>query len=203
MEQVFTKLIDEFINGKLSRRGVDPKLGCGVRGGGVNPRMRWPRPAPANLRRLRSITFSYQCTDYAPHARFLCEELRHEGQPGQRQAVLPGCSATTPLLVRTAAAGGKTPPFIDHIALTIKDYGPNTMSAAAFKADNAAVGAALEALGNKGQAGCTELSWMVTDPDGFNVQVAPELMHPGSSRVRRGARADGRISGRKSHKFGG
>ena len=177
METVFTKLIDEFIDGKLSRRGLIQSLAV-ASAVAFSPKGASAAAGPRQLKATAINHVSYQCMDYARTRDFYVKNfgMKAAHDNGKQCYLMFGDNS---LLVRNAAAGGKAPPFIDHIAFTIKDYGPNSMDAAAFKADNASVGAALEALGNKVKPD-TELSWMVTDPDGFNVQVSPELMHPGN-----------------------
>jgi hypothetical protein len=84
---------------------------------------------------------------------------------------------STILIVRQAQSGPT--PLIDHVAYTIADYGNDKTDPAVFKQTNDAVKAELEARGFT-PAAETDLSWAVHDPDGFKVQIAPELMKPGN-----------------------
>lgn len=176
MEQVFSKLVDQFINGKLSRRSLIQSLAAAsavaVGTGSA------AAAAPAARRDFKAIAvnhISYQSKDYAKSRDFYAGNFGMKvSHDNGKQCYLN--FGQTMLIVRQAQSGPT--PLIDHVAYTISDYGKDNVDPAAFKQTNDAVKAELEARGFT-PAPETELSWAVNDPDGFKVQITPELMKPG------------------------
>jgi catechol 2,3-dioxygenase-like lactoylglutathione lyase family enzyme len=174
MEGIFTKLVDQFVDGKISRRGLIQSLAAAA---AVTAQKEAFAASPGR-RELKAIGvnhISYQCKDYAKLRDFYVgtfgmKVLRETGT----QASL-GFGGST-LIVRNGK--GETP-MIDHIAFNIADYGNEKTDPATFKANNEAVKAELDARGLKAEPE-SELSWRFRDPEGFVVQVTPELMHPGN-----------------------
>lgn len=175
MEHVFSKLVDQFINGKLTRRGLIQSLAAASAVAATGPAV---AAAPAARRDFKAIAvnhISYQSKDYGKARDFYAGNFGMKVSHDNGRQCYLGFGQTI-LIVRQAQSGPT--PLIDHVAYTISDYGADNVDPAAFKQTNEAVKAELEARGFK-PAPETDLSWAVNDPDGFKVQIAPELMKPG------------------------
>lgn len=174
MEKVFTQLVDQFVSGKISRRGLIQSLAAVAAVAAPAPQA----AAAVGRRDFKALSvnhISYQSKDYAKArdfyvANFGMKVMRDTG----KQASL-GFGVTS-LIVRQSDGPA---PLVDHIGFNIADYGNDSTDPATFKANNDAVKAELDARGFKAEPE-TELSWAFHDPDGFKVQVTPELMHPGN-----------------------
>ena len=175
MEPIFSNLVDQFINGKLSRRGLIQSLAAAATVAGAPA----TAGAAAGRRDFKAIAvnhISYQSKDYGKARDFYSQNFGMQvNHDNGKQCYLQ--FGQTILIVRQAQSGPT--PLIDHVAYTISDYGKDGVDPAAFKQTNEAVKSELEARGFK-PAPETDLSWAVNDPDGFKVQVCPELMHPGN-----------------------
>jgi catechol 2,3-dioxygenase-like lactoylglutathione lyase family enzyme len=176
MEQVFSQLVDQFVQGQLSRRDLVQSLAAvaavAASGGSA--------VAAGARRELKAIAvnhISYQSKDYGKTRDFYAQTfgMRVNHDSGQQAFLTFGEHDESSLVVRMGS--GQTP-LIDHIAYTIKGYGPEGTDLSSFKRDNESVRAELEERGLKpvDDAG---ISWMIKDPEGFLVQVAPECMKPG------------------------
>lgn len=163
MENVIAKLLDEFEQGKMTRRQLIKSLavvgaaassgtaalgegGKGFKAGAVNH-------------------ISYQVSDYGKTRDFYADLLGMKvvGDNG-KQCFLVLDGTNTFLIPRNAPAGGETPK-IDHIAYTIENW------------DKDAVKAELERRGLNPQAD-TENSFHVKDPNGFDLQISGKEMKP-------------------------
>ena len=175
MEPVFSNLVDQFINGKLSRRGLIQSLAAASAVAVGTPAVA-AAPGRRDFKALAVNHISYQSKDYGKARDFYASNFGMSvNHDNGKQCYLS--FGKTILIIRQAQSGQT--PLIDHIAYTIADYGDDKTDPVAFKATNDAVKAELEARGFK-PAAETELSWAVMDPDGFKVQVTPELMKPGN-----------------------
>ena len=177
MEPIFTKLVDQFISGKLSRRGLIQSLGAAAAVAGISDRTALAASGRRELNSFAVNHISYQVKDYAKSRDFYAGNfgMKVSNDSGKQCYLNFG---ETFLIVRNAPAGAPTP-SIDHIAYTIRGYGSGGMTRETFKADNESVRAELEGRGLKPEPD-TDLSWKVKDPDGFMVQVVPELNKPGN-----------------------
>ena len=177
MELLFSKLVDQFVEGHLSRRDLVQSLAA-LAAVAAAP---GTASASAHGRELKVLAvnhISYQSKDYGRLRDFYAENfgMKVSHDSGQQAFLSFGAHDETSLIVRTGS--GQTP-LIDHIAYTIRGYGSENADAARFKHDNESVRQELESRGLKptDDAG---ISWMIKDPDGFPVQVAPESMRPGN-----------------------
>ena len=174
MESTFAKLVDQFVHGKLSRRGLIQSLAAVS---AVAATSNTAVSAATGRRDFKAITvnhISYQSKDYGKARDFYAGNFGMKvSHDNGKQCYLK--FGETILIVRQSSGPA---PLIDHVAYTISDYGSGNVDPAAFKVTNEAVKAELEARGLK-PVPETELSWAVNDPDGFKVQVTPELMKPG------------------------
>jgi catechol 2,3-dioxygenase-like lactoylglutathione lyase family enzyme len=176
MELLFSKLVDQFVEGHLTRRDLVQSLAA-VAAVAAAP---GAASASAHGRELKAIAvnhISYQSKDYGKARDFYAENfgMRVNHDSGQQAFLTFGEHDETSLIVRQ---GSGPTPLIDHIAYTMRGYGPEGIDAQRFKRDNAAVRQELEDRGLKpvDDAG---ISWMIKDPEGFPVQVVPESMKPG------------------------
>lgn len=187
METVFTKLVDQFIGGRLSRRDLIESLAAVAVVGGAATQA--STAAAASRRPIKAVGvnhISYQVKDYAKARDFYAAHFGMTvSHDNGRQAFMN--FGDTFLILRPAAAGAPAP-FVDHIAYTIADYGDDVAN---FKADNESMGAELAARGLNPEVD-TDLSWTVKDPDGYTAQVAPALMKPGHPLFEQVMSAQGR-----------
>lgn len=172
MEPIFTKLVDQFIGGKLSRRDLIQGLAAASVVAGA--------PAVAATTR-RDITcvgvnhISYKAKDYARTRDYYAQNLgmKVEKDTGTRAYLTFG---DTFMLIRQGRLGDVTP-VVDHIAYTIGGYGADPKN---FAADHESIGAELNARGLKAESDEVALSWLMRDPENYEVQVSPTLMKLGN-----------------------
>lgn len=177
MENTFTKLVDQFIGGRLSRRDLIQSLAAASIVGGA-PATAAPAPAKREIKAIAVNHISYRVKDYARSRDFYAQNFGMKiAHDNGRQAYMT--FGDTFLILRTATEGPT--PLVDHLAYTIEGYGKDVPN---FKADNDAMGAELKSRGLNPQVD-TELSWTVKDPDGYTAQVAPSLMMPGNPTFER------------------
>src|SRR5690242_17171803 len=157
MEILFSKLVDRFIDGQMSRRDLIQSLTAvaAVAASGSSA------VAAGSRRELKAIAvnhISYQSKDYGKARDFYAENfgMKVSHDSGQQAFLSFGENNESSLVVRNGS--GQTP-LIDHIAYTIRGYGADGTNAASFKRDNEAVQAELAARGLKpnDDAG---ISWM-------------------------------------------
>ena len=175
MEQVFSKLVDQFVNGKLSRRSLIQSLAAASAVAAGTGTAAAAAPARRDFKAMAVNHISYQSKDYGKARDFYANNFGMKVTHDNGKQCYLGFGQTI-LIIRQAQSGPT--PLIDHVAYTIADYGAGNVDPVAFKATNDAVKAELEARGFT-PAPETDLSWAVNDPDGFKVQIAPELMKPG------------------------
>jgi catechol 2,3-dioxygenase-like lactoylglutathione lyase family enzyme len=176
MEPIFSNLVDQFINGKLSRRGLIQSLAAAAAVAGAPATAGAAAPGRRDFKAIAVNHISYQSKDYGKARDFYASNFGMKVTHDNGKQCYLGFGSTI-LIVRQAQSGPT--PLIDHVAYTIADYGNDKTDPAVFKQTNDAVKAELEARGFT-PAAETDLSWAVHDPDGFKVQIAPELMKPGN-----------------------
>ncbi len=163
MENLITKLLDDFDCGRMTRRqlikslsvvaaaatGAAPALGEGSKG----------------FKAVAVNHISYQVNDYAKTRDFYADLLgmKAVGDTGKQcNLVIAG---TNTFLIPRNAPEGITPPRIDHVAYTIEHWDKN------------AVKAELERRGLNPQPD-TENSFHVKDPNGYDLQICGAEMKP-------------------------
>ncbi len=178
METTFTKLVDQFIGGKLSRRDLIQSLAAASIVGGAPATAAAAAPAKREIKAIAVNHISYRVKDYAKSRDFYAQNFGMKiAHDDGRQAYMT--FGDTFLILRTGTDGPV--PLVDHLAYTIEGYGKDVPN---FKADNDGMGAELKSRGLNPQVD-TELSWTVKDPDGYTAQVAPSLMMPGNPTFER------------------
>ena len=178
MERYISQLVDQFVDGRITRRGLVQSIAAAVSLTASGARAAQPSEAasaggePFKVIDVNHI--SYQVKDYRKtrdfYSKVLGMKVSHDD--GKQQCYL-GFGHTL-LIARNAEAGTHTP-TVDHMCYTLADYGTT-------EADLATKGKAvfdrLKAFGLDPKPD-TKLSWFVQDPDGYKVQLASSLMRPG------------------------
>jgi catechol 2,3-dioxygenase-like lactoylglutathione lyase family enzyme len=159
MEQIIGKLLQDFEQGKMSRRQLIQSLAIAASVAGATT------PASgAEGKGFKAVTvnhISYQVADYSKTRDFYVDLLGMKvSQDTGRQCNL--AFGDSFLLPRNARSGVATP-RVDHIAYTIENWDKN------------AVEAELKRRGLKPRPD-TEDSFHVEDPDGFNLQISGKNM---------------------------
>jgi len=120
MEPIFSNLVDQFINGKLSRRGLIQSLAAAATVAGAPATA---GAAAAGRRDFKAIAvnhISYQSKDYGKARDFYSQNFGMQvNHDNGKQCYLQ--FGQTILIVRQASSGPT--PLIDHVAYTISDYG--------------------------------------------------------------------------------
>jgi catechol 2,3-dioxygenase-like lactoylglutathione lyase family enzyme len=159
MEQIIGKLLQDFEQGKMSRRQLIQSLAMAASVASATT----PASAAEN-KGFKAVTvnhISYQVADYAKTRDFYVDLLGMKvSQDTGRQCNL--AFGDSFLLPRNARSGVATP-RVDHIAYTIENWDKN------------AVEAELKRRGLKPRPD-TEDSFHVEDPDGFNLQISGKNM---------------------------
>jgi catechol 2,3-dioxygenase-like lactoylglutathione lyase family enzyme len=159
MEQIIGKLLQDFEQGKMSRRQLIQSLAMAASVAGATT----PATA-AEGKGFKAVTvnhISYQVADYTKTRDFYVDLLGMKvSQDTGRQCNL--AFGDSFLLPRNARSGVTTP-RVDHIAYTIENWDKN------------AVEAELRRRGLKPRPD-TEDSFHVEDPDGFNLQISGKNM---------------------------
>src|SRR5579862_4960752 len=170
MELLFSKLVDQFIDGQLSRRELVQNLAA-LAAVAAAPGVASAATHGRELKALAVNHISYQSKDYGRARDFYAENfgMKVSHDSGQQAFLTFGEHDETSLIVRNGS--GQTP-MIDHIAYSMRGYGVVGSDPAHFRRDNEEVRAELEARGLHpvDDAG---ISWMIKDPEGFPVQVVP------------------------------
>jgi len=177
VERYISQLVDQFVDGRITRRGLVQSIAAAVSLGGAAARAAQPSSAGAGGKPFKVLDvnhISYQVKDYRKtrdfYSKVLGMTVSHDD--GKQQCYL-GFGHTL-LIARNADAGGHTP-TVDHMCYTLADYGTT-------EADLATKGQSvfdrLKAFGLDPKPD-TRLSWFVEDPDGYKVQLASSLMRPG------------------------
>jgi len=157
VEHIIAKLLQDFEQGKMSRRQLIQSLALAA------------AAAPAAMaddekKGFKTVTvnhISYQVADYAKTRDFYAGlmGMKVSGDTGRQANLAFGDSF---LLPRNARNGGVTP-RVDHIAYTIENW------------DRDAVEAELKRWGLEPRKD-TENSFHVKDPDGFDLQISGKEM---------------------------
>jgi catechol 2,3-dioxygenase-like lactoylglutathione lyase family enzyme len=161
VEQIISKLLQDFEQGKMNRRQLIQGLALAASTAAA------AAPALAvggqGFKAVAVNHISYQVTDYARtrdfYANLFGMKVSHD--TGKECYLAFG---DTHLIPRPGRAGGHTP-LIDHIAYTIEDW------------DRSAVEAELKRRGLRPQPD-EETSFHVKDPDGFDLQICSKEMKP-------------------------
>ena len=158
MEHIIAKLLQEFEQGKMTRRQLIQSLALASAAGAAVP------AAAAEGKGFKAVTvnhISYQVADYAKTRDFYADlfgmKLSHDDG---KQCIL--AFGDTFLIPRNHDSGT---PRIDHIAYTIDNW------------DKHAVEAELQRRGLDPQPD-TENSFHVKDPNGFDLQISGKEMKP-------------------------
>ena len=159
MEQIIGKLLQDFEQGKMSRRQLIQSLAMAASVAGATT-----AASAAEGKGFKAVTvnhISYQVADYTKTRDFYVDLLGMKvSQDTGRQCNL--AFGDSFLLPRNARSGVATP-RVDHIAYTIENWDKN------------AVEAELKRRGLKPRPD-TEDSFHVEDPDGFNLQISGKNM---------------------------
>jgi catechol 2,3-dioxygenase len=161
MEYIIGKLLQDFEQGKMTRRQLIQSLALAASAAGA--------VAPAGAAESKGFKavavnhISYQVADYARSRDFYTDLLgmRVSHDDGKQCYLSFG---DTFLLPRNGPNGAPTP-RVDHIAYTIENWDKN------------AVEAELKRRGLEPRPD-TENSFHIKDPDGFNVQISGKDMKP-------------------------
>jgi catechol 2,3-dioxygenase-like lactoylglutathione lyase family enzyme len=166
MEAIIAKLLQDFEQGKMSRRQLIQSLAVTASAAAaVTPAVAAAPPDEPAFKAVAVNHISYQVADYAKTRDFYAGMFGMKvTQDTGRQCYLS--FGDTFLLPRNGRPDSKTPPpHVDHIAYTIDTWN---------KAD---VEAELKRRGLTPKPD-TEDSFHVTDPDGFNLQISGRNMKP-------------------------
>jgi catechol 2,3-dioxygenase-like lactoylglutathione lyase family enzyme len=166
MEAIIAKLLQDFEQGKMSRRQLIRSLAVTASAAAaVAPAVAASPDEPA-FKAVAVNHISYQVADYAKTRDFYVGMFGMKvTQDNNRNQCYLGFGDTF-LLPRNGRPDSKTPPpHVDHIAYTIDVWDKN------------AVEAELKRRGLTPKPD-TEDSFHVTDPDGFNLQISGRNMKP-------------------------
>ncbi|MBX7199377.1 MAG: VOC family protein [Rhodospirillaceae bacterium] len=161
MEQVIANLLTDFERGRISRRSLISSLAVTATAAAV-PAL--AADAPKGFKTVAVNHLSYNVKDYKKTAEFYADllgmKVSHDN--GKNQCFLEFGNS---FVVARNAREGRAPGSIDHVAYTIDTW------------DKAAVEAELKRRGHTPRPD-TENSFHITDPDGFDVQIAGKGMDP-------------------------
>ena len=162
MENMIAKLLEDFEQGRMTRRQLIKSLALIAAAAGATPAL---GEKSKGFKAVSVNHISYQVNDYAKTRDFYADLLGMKvvGDTGSQCSLILGDTNT--FVIPRKAPPGSTPPRIDHIAYTIEDWEPN------------AVRAALEHRGLNPQPD-TENSFHVKDPNGFDLQISGKDMKP-------------------------
>ena len=163
MENVISKLLDDFDRGRMTRRQLIKSLvAVTAAATGVTTAS---GESSKGFKAIAVNHISYQVDDYAKTRDFYADLLGMKvvGDTGTQCNLIIG--STNTFVIPRNAPQGSTPPRIDHIAYTIENWDKN------------AVRAELERRGLEPRAD-TENSFHVKDPNGFDVQISGKEMKP-------------------------
>ena len=159
MEHLIGKLIEDFEQGRISRRQLIQNLAIAASIAGAGT-------ASANAKGFRATAvnhISYQVADYARTRDFYADLLGMKVSHDDGKECYLEFGATH-LIPRHSPAAGPTP-RIDHVAYTIENW------------DRAAVEAELNRRGLHPKPD-EETSFHIKDPDGFDLQICSKEMKP-------------------------
>lgn len=170
MEHIIARLLQDFEQGKMSRRQLIQSLALSATAasavGAVAGTSAEAAEAPFKIVAVNHI--SYQVADYKRTRDFFSGlfGLKATGDNG-RQCDMPFGTEGGWLLPRNAREG-TTPPKVDHIAFTIADWNKERVKAE------------LEKRGLTPRED-TENSFHIKDPDGYDIQISGSGMKPSTT----------------------
>lgn len=164
MENMIAKLLDDFEHGRMTRRQLIQSIAVVA----AVPADAIPASAE-NSKGFKTVAvnhISYQVNDYGRTRDFYADLLgmRVVADTGTQCNLIIGDTNT--FVIPRNAPAGSTPPRIDHIAYTIEHW------------DKEAVKAELERRGLNPQPD-TDNSFLIKDPNGFDLQISGKDMKPG------------------------
>jgi catechol 2,3-dioxygenase-like lactoylglutathione lyase family enzyme len=160
MEQIIEKLVDEFAQGRMTRRQLIKSLtltATAAAGAGAVAHAADDKKPGFHILRVNHI--SYNVADYKRTRDFytdLFPNMKVMQDNGNTQCYL---SFGDTFIIPRNARGDRKPPLVDHIAYTIDNW------------DKDKVEAALKARGLQPRPD-TPNSFHVKDPDGFDLQIS-------------------------------
>lgn len=162
MEQIISNLISDFEEGKISRRSLVACLAAGATAAVLPVRAAEAPKSPFKAVAVNHL--SYNVKDYKKTGEFYADllgmKVSHDN--GKNQCFLEFGNS---FVVARNAREGRAPGSIDHVAITIDTW------------DKAAVEAELKRRGHTPRVD-TDNSFHITDPDGFDLQIAGKGMDP-------------------------
>ena len=163
MENVITRLLDDFDRGRMTRRQLIKSLALVAAGAADVPRASGESGAGFHAVSVNHI--SYQVKDYARTRDFYADLLgmRVVADSGTQCSLIVGDTNT--FVIARNARHGSTTPRIDHIAYTIEHW------------NRTAVKAELERRGLDPRPD-TEHSFHIRDPNGLDLQISDKDMKP-------------------------
>jgi catechol 2,3-dioxygenase-like lactoylglutathione lyase family enzyme len=170
MESIIAKLLQDFEQGKMSRRQLIRSLAVTASAAAAvapaaaaSPDVQEPAPA---FKAVAVNHISYQVADYAKTRDFYVSMFGMKVSQDNDKSQCYLAFGDTFLLPRNGRPNGTTPPpHVDHIAYTIENWDKN------------AVEAELKRRGLTPRPD-TEDSFHVKDPDGFDLQISGKNMKP-------------------------
>jgi catechol 2,3-dioxygenase-like lactoylglutathione lyase family enzyme len=167
MESIIAKLLQDFEQGKMSRRQLIQSLAVAASAAAaVTPAI---ADAPPDVPAFKAVAvnhISYQVADYAKTRDFYVGMFGMKVSQDNNRSQCYLAFGDTFLLPRNGRPSGKNPPpYVDHIAYTIDNW------------DKDKVEAELKRRGLTPKPD-TEDSFHVVDPDGFNLQISGRNMKP-------------------------
>lgn len=163
MENVIAKLLDDFEQGKMTRRQLIKSVTIvAATAAGATPVL---AESSKGFKAVAVNHISYQVNDYKKTRDFYADLLgmKVAADNGTQCYLILGDTNT--FLIPRNAPQGSAPPRIDHIAYTIENWDKN------------AVKAELDRRGLNPQPD-TENSFHVKDPNGFDLQISGKDMKP-------------------------
>ncbi len=164
MEQIIANLLTDFERGKMSRRSLITTLAVTAAASAATAPALGAEPAKKGFNTIAVNHLSYNVKDYKKTADFYADlmgmKVSHDN--GKTQCFM---EIGKSFVVARNAREGRAPGTIDHVAYTIDTW------------DKAAVEAELKRRGHTPRPD-TDLSFHITDPDGFDVQISGPGMDP-------------------------
>jgi catechol 2,3-dioxygenase-like lactoylglutathione lyase family enzyme len=163
MEHLISKLLDDFDHGKMTRRQLIKSLTVvAAAAAGTTPVL---GQSSKGFKAIAVNHISYQVNDCAKTRDFYADLLgmKPVADTGKQCNLILGDTNT--FVIPRNAPQGVTPPRIDHVAYTIENW------------DKHAVEAELKRRGLNPQPD-TDNSFLVKDPNGFDLQICGKDMKP-------------------------
>jgi catechol 2,3-dioxygenase-like lactoylglutathione lyase family enzyme len=163
MENMIAKLLDDFEQGRMTRRQLIKSLA--VVGAAAAGTTQATAEDSKGFKAIAVNHISYQVNDYKRTRDFYADLLGMKvvADTGTQCNLILGDTNT--FVIPRNAPPGSTPPRIDHIAYTIEHWNKN-----AVKAD-------LDRRGLDPRSD-TDNSFHIKDPNGFDLQISGEDMKP-------------------------